>query len=513
MPNLVFDVVAALYVLVTLWLTVYGLNSLVLVVLYWRHGGRPSPTLPVSRDHLPTVTVQLPLYNEKHVAERLIDAVAALDYPRHRLQIQVLDDSTDETSRLVEARAALHRERGLDIQVLHRSRRTGFKAGALAQAMPQARGEFIAIFDADFRPHPDFLLRTVPHLLADPRLGMVQARWSHLNTYYSPLTRVQALALDGHFVVEQTARSSSGLLLHFNGTAGVWRRVCIETSGGWRSDTLCEDLDLSYRAQIEGWRFLYLPDVEGPSELPPQVLAFKRQQARWAQGSVQCLRKLAGPLLRSSHLSPIQKLMGLVHLSGYLAFPLAILLLLLTLPAFIHPHPVQGLLRLLAPICLGPILVYVTSQWAVYPDWKRRLLIFPLLVLVGTGVAWSNTLGVWRGLRRWGGVMARTPKFHLEGREGKWAFSRYRLTNDRAVVGEVALALYALLAAAAAWSSGNAGTAFFPLLYATAFGLVAGLSLVEMWTPRRRRAAAQRKLGRRRLGKQLRGLRSGWGSE
>ncbi|MGD1993336.1 MAG: glycosyltransferase [Anaerolineae bacterium] len=495
MLELFHYVLSALYALVTLWITIYGLNGLVLVVLYWWHRRRDPSAPVVPRSELPPVTVQLPLYNERHVAERLIDTVAALDYPRDRLQIQVLDDSTDETTRLVKARAAYYRGRGVDITVHHRRERTGSKAGALAAAMPMARGELIAIFDADFRPHSDFLLRTVPHLVNDPRLGMVQTRWSHLNADYSPMTRVQALALDGHFVVEQTARSRSGLPMHFNGTAGVWRRSCIEAGGGWQSDTLCEDLDLSYRAQIAGWRFRYLPGVEGPSELPPQILAFKRQQSRWAQGSVQTLRKLAGRLLRSSHLSLTGKLMGLVHLSGYLVYPLVIALLLLTLPLLLYPDALGGPLSLLAPVCLGPVLVYITAQWEIYPDWKRRLLHFPLMVLVGTGIAWNNVLGVWQGLRTWGGLMARTPKFQLEGRQGEWIHSQYRLSRDRAVVGEIILAAYAVVTVIVAWVTGNRGAIIFPLLHAMAFGLVAALSLREMSLgPDRRSTSARRAL-------------------
>lgn len=504
MSNPVVQLLAVLYGLVTLWLAVYGLNSWVLVVLYWLRGRRPLPApatprvqLPANGDswaatavlcaHLPTVTVQLPVYNERHVVERLIDAAARLQYPWDRLQIQVLDDSTDETACLAEARAALWRGRGLDIQVLRRPNREGFKAGALAWGLAQARGEFIAIFDADFVPRPDFLRHTIPHFLDNPRLGMVQTRWSHLNARYSLLTRVQALALDGHFVVEQTARSRSGLPMHFNGTAGVWRRACIEDSGGWQTDTVCEDLDLSYRAQARGWRCLYLPEVEGPAELPPQMLAFKQQQARWAQGSVQCLRKLAGPLVRSRALNPLQKLMGLIHLSGYLVHPLMVLLLLLSLPLLFVPSPARGPLSLLAPVCLGPALVYATSQWVLYPDWKRRLSVFPLLVLVGTGIAWNNTLAIWQGMARWGGSFARTPKFRLEGCGGDWQNSQYRLRNDRAVAGEVLLALYALLTASVAWAAGSKGSVPFLLLYVAAFGWVAGLSLIEMRQPQRQR--------------------------
>lgn len=471
---------AVLYALITLWLAAYGLHSWILLVLYGWHRRRAEAAPPPPRADLPAVTVQLPLYNERYVVRRLIDAVASLDYPRDRLEIQVLDDSSDSTTAIAEARAAFWRQRGVDIRVLHRSDRTGFKAGALAWGLQQARGELIAIFDADFCPRPDFLLRVVPHFLADPRLGMVQTRWSHFNAEYSPVTRAQAIALDGHFVVEQTARSRAGLLMHFNGSGGVWRRACIEESGGWQSDTVCEDLDLSYRAQLAGWRCRFLPEVDCPSELPPQLLAFKQQQVRWAKGSAQCLRKLARPLLLSPRIGPLQKLMGLLHLSGYLVHPLLVLLLLLTPVTFLVPSPLGEVSRLLGPLCLGPVLVYWTGQRALYRDWMRRWLAFPVLVLMGTGIAWGNTLALIEGLTRWGGAFVRTPKFRLDGRQGDWQRSGYRLTRDRAVGGEMVLTLYALGAAAWAWAAGRGELLPFLLIYAAAFGLVAGASLYEM---------------------------------
>lgn len=481
-PELYFflRVLAVLYAVITLWMALYGLHSWTLLTLYWWHRRRSLALPDIPPDQWPVVTVQLPIYNERHVVRRLIDAAANLDYPRDRLEIQVLDDSTDETTRIAEARAAFWRDRGINVRILHRSDRTGYKAGALAWGLQQAQGEFIAIFDADFRPQPDFLRRTVPYFLADSRLGMVQTRWSHLNAEYSFLTRAEALALDGHFMVEQTARSRAGLLMHFNGTGGIWRRACIEESGGWQSDTVCEDLDLSYRAQLRGWRALFLPDVESPGELPPQMLAFKQQQARWAQGSVQSLRKLALPILQNRSIGTAQKIAGLLHLSGYFIHPLLVLLLLLTLPTLAVPHPLQRVSGFLGLICLGPILVYVTAQQALYRDWPRRLLAFPLLTLVGTGIAWNNTRAIWQGLIRWGGTFSRTPKFHLEGQRGVWKTSCYRLREDHSVVGEIILALYALGTAVVAWESGRAGVVPFMLLCAASFGLVAGTSLYEM---------------------------------
>jgi cellulose synthase/poly-beta-1,6-N-acetylglucosamine synthase-like glycosyltransferase len=490
--NLV-SVLAVTYATIAIWLAAYGLNAVILALLYLHHvrddrhrlGTPPPPKRSARRPAttLPIVTVQVPVYNERHVVERAIDAVASLDYPRDRLQIQILDDSTDETTRLARQRAASHRWRGLDIEVLHRGDRDGFKAGALAWGLDQARGDTIAIFDADFRPDTDFLLQTIPHFLDRPRLGLVQVRWSHLNADYSSLTRTQAIAFDGHFVVEQTARDRSELLMNFNGTAGVWRKACIEDSGGWRADTLSEDLDLSYRAQLAGWETLYLPEVDAPAELPPQIAAFKRQQARWTQGSVQTLRKLIGPILRSRQLSGIQKVMALLHLSGYLAHALMVLLLLVTLPLLLLgvTPPAPGNVGLL--MGLGPPVVYLIAQQQLYPDWGKRLRDFPLLILVGIGIAWNNTLAVWRGLTRWGGAFARTPKFRVEGRSeagvGHWLNSTYRLGIDRSVIGETALALYALGSTVIAYAVGQYGMMPFLLLYAAAFSTVATIELVQ----------------------------------
>ncbi|MDY7078166.1 MAG: glycosyltransferase [Chloroflexota bacterium] len=473
-----------IHALIVLWLAIYGLNAVILAFLYLRHRRTVVSTLSVDRSTLPSVTVQVPVYNERHVVERVVDSVAALDYPRDRLQIQVLDDSTDETTRLACARASFHRERGVDIAVLRRPDRDGFKAGALSWGLSQASGEYVAIFDADFCPHPDFLLQTVPHFPARPRLGFVQTRWSYLNADYSPLTRAQVLALDGHFVVEQTGRNRSRLLMSFNGAAGVWRRRCIEESGGWQADTLCEDLDLSYRAQLAGWECLYLPGVDTPAEVTPQIAAFKRQQSRWAQGSVQALRKLAGPILHSRRLGWGQKVMALVHLSSYLAHVLMVLLLLVSLPLLLTPDSTQFALGSLGLMCLGPPLVYVISQRRLYPDWRRRLLVLPLLVLIGIGIAWANTQAAWRGLTRWGGTFARTPKFRLEGRDDRWVDSNYRLRADGSIIGEAVLTFYALITAFVAHATGQYGMIPFLLLYAAAFGAVAGMGLAQTFAPR-----------------------------
>lgn len=303
-------------------LSLFGAHRAALTASFWyRWRQTPTPSLP---SVWPSVTVQLPVFNERDVVERLVDRAAQLSYPGP-LQIQVLDDSTDDTTERAARAVTRWKAQGVDIALRHREDRQGFKAGALEEAMPHATGEFIAIFDADFLPPQDFLLQTLPHF--GPGIGMVQARWGHDNDRGSLLTRLQAVLLDGHFVIEHTARHRSGRWFNFNGTAGVWRRETIQDGGGWQHDTLTEDLDLSYRCQLRGWRFVYLPDVVVLAELPPSLRAFKSQQHRWAKGSIQTLLKLGPTLLRAP--IPLRvKLEALLHLSNNLAYPPLVLLTL-----------------------------------------------------------------------------------------------------------------------------------------------------------------------------------------
>ncbi len=468
------SVLAIVYGLTAVLLATYGINSLIMVLLYLHHRHEHHPPPPLT--DAPPVTVQLPIYNERHVVERLIGAVTRLDYPTDRLQIQVLDDSSDETTTLAQARVDYYRKRGIDIVLIHRPERTGFKAGALQRGLETAKGEFIAIFDADFVPHPDFLQRIIPYFQGQPRLGLAQARWGHINADYSPLTRAQALALDGHFVVEQTARQRSGLFMNFNGASGVWRKRCIEEAGGWQGDTLSEDLDLSYRAQLAGWEFLYLPDVVSPAEIPPQINAFKRQQFRWAKGSIQCLLKHWRTLVRAPQPAFV-RLQGLIHLSNYLIHPLMLILLLLTLPLLIG----QGVTRLpllyLGLGSLGPPLLFALSQWDAYSDWHRRLAYFPLLVLLGTGIALNNGLAVGEALTRRPNRFQRTPKFGLEKRTDRWARSRYALPVNWMTLGEALLGLYSLATVIVALAKGNHYAVPFLLLYLGGFGYVVALGL------------------------------------
>lgn len=481
-------VVSIVHAIVALLLAAYGANALLLTLLYlWRRRG-PTRPLPPMPEHWPSVTVQLPIYNELHVVERLLQAVARFDYPRDQLEIQVLDDSTDETTALAAACVQRLREQGVNAHLLHRAERPGFKAGALAAGLARANGEYIAIFDADFVPPPDFLQRTLPYFMADRRLGFLQTRWTHLNDSYSLLTRAQALALDGHFVVEQTVRQRSGWFFGFNGTAGIWRRSCIIDAGGWHTDTLCEDLDLSYRAQLRGWRGLYLPDVIAPAEIPPQLVAFKRQQARWATGSIQVLRKLSGRILHA-HVGWPVKLEALLHVGAYFCHPLLVALLLLTLPLVWlgdgGQSPLQWVLPYVGLASAGPPLLYVVAQWELYrhrsgaDGWLPRLLALPVLILLGTGIAVSNTGAVLGGLSNRPMAFRRTPKFRLESHRDHWADKSYALPLNATVLGELFMAAYALLTIIVALLKGQTYAVPLLLLYVLGFVLVASVGWLQ----------------------------------
>jgi cellulose synthase/poly-beta-1,6-N-acetylglucosamine synthase-like glycosyltransferase len=498
-------VLGFIYTLAAVLLAIYALNAWVLTGLYLRHRHDLTPPPPaIPTDSLPPVTIQLPVYNEALVVERLIAAAASLEYPAHLLQIQVLDDSTDETTSLAQVRAAWYRQRGLDVEVIHRNRRPGFKAGALGEATKRARGELIAIFDADFVPAPDFLRQTVPYFIDNLQLGFVQARWGHLNPDYSRLTGAQAIALDGHFGIEQTARHRAGLLMNFNGSGGLWRRACVEQAGGWQTDTISEDLDLSYRAQLAGWQALFLRDVVAPAEIPPQLAAFKRQQFRWAKGSIQCLKKMAGPVLRST-LAWRVKVQAMLHLSSYLIHPLMILLLLGSLPLLLDSAQAAFSLTYLSAVSLGPPLLYAVALHSLYGrGWHRRYRYLLLLILLGGGVALSNTRAVVEGWLGVDNTFQRTPKFRVENRNDRWQESAYRLPLQWIVLGELGLAFYGLAALWAALANRHFFAAPFMLMYALGFGYV-GLQgmwdgrgdLGRLWSRRARRPSGAESPGSR----------------
>ena len=467
------------YLAVSLVVAAYSASFFVLLLFYARHA-RHAPIAPtVPDDVLLSVTVQLPIYNERHVVERLLDAVCALDYPRNRLVIQVLDDSTDDTTDLLRRKVADWQARGINVSLIRRDNRTGFKAGALAHGLEQCDTDCVAVFDADFVPAPDFLRRAMPHFHADPQIALVQTRISHLNTAYNPLTRAQALALDQHVAVEQVARSRGQLPMSMNGTGGIWRRTALVHAGGWQAATLTEDMDLSYRAYLRGWRFRYLVDVAVPGELPPHLTAYKVQQARWAQGSTQCLRRHAGALVRAD-LSLVQKWMGLLHLGQFAIQPFLLLLMLLTPPLLLTDALSWLPLGPLGIAGMAPSLIIVLGQATLYNDWPRRLLWFPALLLLGMGMMPTNSRAVLAGLLARGShTFRRTPKFGRtsDPRHGQRTTKRrYAIAPDWTTLGELALAVYAVLGFGVAvlrWP----GMAGYMLMYAVAFGLTAGISL------------------------------------
>lgn len=418
------------YFLVLAVLSIYGAHRSWLVWQYHRHRHSPMPDAPdISATDTPSVLVQLPLYNERYVAERLIRAVAALDYPADRLQIQVLDDSTDETRAIVARLVSQLQTHGVAIEHIRRPDRVGFKAGALAHGLERSREELVAIFDADFLPQADFLRQTVPHF-TDPAVGMVQTRWEHINGDYSMLTRAQAVLLDGHFVIEHTARHRGGCFFNFNGTAGIWRREAIETSGGWQHDTVTEDLDLSYRAQLAGWRFIYRPQTATPSELPIDILDFKNQQHRWTKGAIQTARKLLQKIWRAA--VPLKcKVEATFHLTSNFCYPLMVLLVILLGPTCLVRVRLDlpGLIWLDIPILLATTvsvgLFYLRGQLEIgRPVW-RSLLMLPIVMALGIGMSINNTRGVIEGWRRKGGEFVRTPKYRIEKRADVCHGKRY----------------------------------------------------------------------------------------
>lgn len=427
--------IIVVYFLVLIILACFGAHRYYMVYLYLKNR-KNAPKPKGEFQQLPFVTIQLPMYNEMYVAERLIDAVIKMDYPQDRMEIQVLDDSTDETVHIASQRVDYYREKGIDISYLHRENRKGFKAGALEAGMKVAKGEYIAIFDADFIPYKHFLKNTI-QFFTDANIGMVQMRWSHLNRNFSLMTNLQSIFLDGHFVIEHTARNRSGRFFNFNGTAGIWRKAAIIDGGGWQHDTLTEDLDLSYRAQMKGWKFIYLPEFSVPAELPVDIMAFKNQQHRWAKGSVQTAKKLLPKIFRSQ--LPLKvKFESFFHLAANFAY-------LLMIPLSISILPVVNLRRNLnwnqliiidVPLFLlataSVSAFYIVSQRELYSDWASTFKYLPLLMGLGIGLSVNNSFAVVEALANKESEFVRTPKFGIENRKDSWTTKKYQ--GDKSVL-------------------------------------------------------------------------------
>jgi cellulose synthase/poly-beta-1,6-N-acetylglucosamine synthase-like glycosyltransferase len=480
--ELLQSLVTPLYLICLLALAVFGFHRSQLVYLYFKHRDRKPRAAGTFAD-LPAVTVQLPLFNEMYVAERLLDAVALIRYPRDRYQIQVLDDSTDETQEICQRKIAELQARypELEIEYIHRIDRTGFKAGALDNGMRSAKGELILIFDADFVPQADILERTVHHFV-DPKVAVVQCRWEHLNRDFSALTEVQALMLDGHFIMEHAGRNRGGRFFNFNGTAGIWRRAAIVDAGGWEHDTLTEDMDLSYRAQLRGWNFVYLPEIEAPAELPVEMSAFKAQQFRWAKGSIQVAKKLLPRILRSGATRE-QKVEACFHLCNNMAYPLLLLLSLLLLPnlALRTRHGIHEVLLIDLPLFFGTTLsvasFYIMSEREiarlrgraprVHWDALRRL---PLVMSLGIGLCVNQTRAVFEALMGKETEFVRTPKHGIRGKLESWSSKKYRAAKSITPFIEVALAAYFLEAMIIAFTHGHYLSMPFLALFLCGFG-------------------------------------------
>jgi cellulose synthase/poly-beta-1,6-N-acetylglucosamine synthase-like glycosyltransferase len=475
--------ILGLYFLTLVILAVFGLHRYIMVFLYFRHRDQRAISLPLPAK-LPRVTVQLPLYNEMYVVDRLLDSVSRIRYPRELLEIQVLDDSNDETVAIAQAAVERHRENGLDIQYIHRDDRRGFKAGALEEGLAVAKGELILIFDADFVAPPDILEKGVGQF-GDPNVGMVQVRWGHINRDFSLLTQVQSILLDGHFILEHGGRNRAGRFFNFNGTAGVWRREAIVDAGGWQHDTLTEDLDLSYRAQMKGWRFVFLQDVISPAEIPVEMNAFKSQQHRWAKGSIQTCKKLLPQILASTLPLPI-KVEATFHLTANFAYPLMILLSLLMFPAMVIRYNMGWYEMMLidVPLFMGATLsvcsFYLMSQREVFADsWKTRLKYLPAVLSVGIGLSVNNAKAVIEALVGHQSEFTRTPKYAVERACDEWKQKRYRGTVNFVPFVELALGMYFTYMALYAATYGIFGTLPFILLFQFGFLYTGVLSLSQ----------------------------------
>jgi cellulose synthase/poly-beta-1,6-N-acetylglucosamine synthase-like glycosyltransferase len=474
----------ASYFFVLIILAVYGWHRYYLVYLYMRNRDK-QPKAGPPLDPLPVVTIQLPLYNEMYVADRLIEAVCRIEYPRDRCEIQVLDDSTDETRSIADLAVRRFAAQGFDIKYIHRTNRVGYKAGALEAGLKTARGEFIAIFDADFIPPVDFLSRLMPYFAAD-KIGMVQARWGHINQDYSLLTKIQSILLDGHFVLEHGGRNRAGRFFNFNGTAGVWRRAAIDDAGGWQHDTLTEDLDLSYRAQLRGWQFVFVSDLIAPAEVPVEMNGFKSQQHRWAKGSIQTCRKLLPQILRAK--VPLSvKAEAFFHLTANFNYPLMVVLSVLMFPAMVIRYNMGWYEMMLIDVPLffaatfSVCNFYMVCQREIHDDWRTRLKYLPFLMSIGIGLSINNTRAVFEALFNKHSEFARTPKYHIEGAGDEWIGKKYHQSVAVQPLVELALGLYFTATVFYALANQIYGTLPFLVLFQVGFLYTGLLSIVQQY--------------------------------
>ncbi len=461
-------------------LSMFGMYGFVMLYYHRKYGDRKQKSDEELNKNA-FVTIQLPIYNELYVVKRLIESVCKIDYPKDKLEIQVLDDSTDETKDIVSEIVAEKQKEGFDIKQIRRENRKGFKAGALKEGLKTAKGEFIAIFDADFLPKKDFIKKTLS-FFSDEKVGMVQTRWEHLNKDYSILTKAQALALDGHFVIEQNVRNKAGFFINFNGTGGVWRKCCIEDAGNWQDDTLTEDLDLSYRAQLNGWKFVFLNDFTSPAELPSEINALKTQQFRWTKGAIETAKKILPLVWRSNQ--PLRiKLQSTFHLTNNIVFPFILLTAILNVPLiFIKnsgSHDLYfGVLSLFVVAFISSFMFYLYSQKDIRQDWRKTIVLFPLFLAGSMGFAVNNSRAVFEGLLNRKSEFIRTPKFKVVSSKDTWTDKKYLTKKiDGSVLIELIMAVYCFIGVASSIYFLEIAALPFQLLFFIGFSFVSITSL------------------------------------
>jgi cellulose synthase/poly-beta-1,6-N-acetylglucosamine synthase-like glycosyltransferase len=472
------------YFAVMIILSFYGIHRYTMCYLYFKYKKNYNPDPPRHFKELPPVTVQLPIFNEQFVIDRLIEAVCAMKYPQDKLEIQVLDDSTDETQQVASDIVARYAALGHPIVYIHRTNRHGFKAGALDAGLKVAKGEFVAIFDADFVPPADWLMKVIHHF-AEPEIGMVQTRWSHMNRNYSMLTQIEAILLDGHFIIEHGARVRSGDFFNFNGTAGMWRIKAISDGGGWQHDTLTEDTDLSYRSQLAGWKFKYLPDVECPSELPIEMTAFKTQQARWAKGLIQTSIKVL-PLMFKSNVPRKIKVEAVYHLTANLSYPLMVIMTAFLMPAMIVRF-YQGWFQMLLfdfPLftasTLSIAIFYLMAERELFPKtWWKTFLYLPFLMSLGIGLTITNTKAVMEALVGIKSPFVRTPKYRVAKKGEKSQASKYRKRLKLTPWIELLVGGYFFIAILYTFTNHNYFTAPFLILFVIGYWYTGLMSLLQ----------------------------------
>lgn len=466
----------------------FGSHGFSMVYYYFKTFNSRTKDLSIEElhlDELPLVTLQLPLFNERYVIRRLIDACMRIEYPKDKLEIQILDDSTDDSVEIVREHIQQFINAGYDIKHIHRTNRSGYKAGALKEGLETARGEFVAIFDADFIPRKKFLLRTLPYFYKDEKIGLVQTRWEHLNRDYSVITKTQAVALDGHFVIEQAVRNRAGFYINFNGTAGIWRKECIFDAGNWEADTLTEDLDLSYRAQMKGWKFKYLVNFTSPAELPVDINSLKSQQFRWTKGAIETAKKIY-PRVLKSNLPFKMKLQSFVHLWSNLAYPFILIAGLLNLPVLLIKlgggfDEFYKLMSIFVFAFISSFIFYLHSQKDVYPDWQKRIIFFPVFLAGSMGMSINNTKAVLEGLFGKKSEFVRTPKFKVGdsitlNEDKRYMTKKIPFTSYL----EATMSAYCFVGVGFAVAHAQIAAIPFQLMFALGFGSIAFLSIKQV---------------------------------